>query len=328
MGGAVSDAFPPPSTSPGGGPTRLELDALPGAVGPLLRGALARKPGLRVLEGSVPSLPELEISVRGAVSPTDRLAAYEGVCALPVGEHLPPTWPSVLAGSLKGSLLAHPDFPLRLMGLIHTASRFTEHRPLGRAEPLDLRCRVGDTRPHRLGFEFSLQMEVSVGGELAWEEDMVILHRVASMAKRARAEGGASKARSERPPPPLGEPGGALRSTILRLPADLGRRYAKVSGDWNPIHLWPLTARAFGFRRPIIHGMWSLARCLAELGDDLPPFPRATAVRFKKPIFLPGRAALRAGHAPPGDAAPPSLAFRLAKVDGSKIYVSGEVAPL
>ena len=55
-----------------------------------------------------------------------------------------------------------------------------------------------------------------------------------------------------------------------RLPGDLGRRYAAVSGDRNPIHLYPLTAKALGFPRQIAHGMWSLARCVAALENRLP----------------------------------------------------------
>jgi acyl dehydratase len=70
-----------------------------------------------------------------------------------------------------------------------------------------------------------------------------------------------------------------------KLPGDLGRRYASVSGDSNPILLYPLTAKAFGFDRPIAHGMWTKARCLAALRL---PDAFTVSVRFKKPIFLPG----------------------------------------
>ena len=70
-----------------------------------------------------------------------------------------------------------------------------------------------------------------------------------------------------------------------KLPGDLGRRYAAVSGDSNPIHMYPLTAKAFGFDRPIAHGMWTTARALAAM--RLPDAFTAT-VQFKKPIFLPG----------------------------------------
>ncbi|MER6608929.1 MaoC/PaaZ C-terminal domain-containing protein [Streptomyces sp. NPDC000927] len=70
-----------------------------------------------------------------------------------------------------------------------------------------------------------------------------------------------------------------------RLPADLGRRYGAVSGDRNPIHLYPLTARLLGFPRPIAHGMWTVARCLAEA-------PASGTIRrvradFRAPVPLP-----------------------------------------
>ena len=49
------------------------------------------------------------------------------------------------------------------------------------------------------------------------------------------------------------------------LAKDLGRRYAAISGDYNPIHLGALSAKLFGFKQAIAHGMWSKARCLAAL---------------------------------------------------------------
>ena len=78
--------------------------------------------------------------------------------------------------------------------------------------------------------------------------------------------------------------------TVWQLPADLGRQYAGVSGDHNPIHLYPLTAKAFGFPRHIAHGMWSKARCVAAMSNRLADSARVE-VEFKKPIFLPGKVA-------------------------------------
>jgi acyl dehydratase len=70
------------------------------------------------------------------------------------------------------------------------------------------------------------------------------------------------------------------------LDAAAGRRYARLSGDWNPIHLWPATARLFGFRQPIIHGMHSAARIEAAL-DRLSGRPtQGLSVEFKRPIPL------------------------------------------
>jgi acyl dehydratase len=71
-----------------------------------------------------------------------------------------------------------------------------------------------------------------------------------------------------------------------RLGGDLGRRYAAVSGDRNPIHLYAATARAFGFRRQIAHGMWSMARCVAAVENRLPDAVRVEAA-FQRPVVLP-----------------------------------------
>ena len=79
---------------------------------------------------------------------------------------------------------------------------------------------------------------------------------------------------------------------VWRLPGDLGRRYAAVSGDHNPIHLYPLTAKAFGFPRQIAHGMWTKARSIAAVENRLPEQVRVD-VAFKKPLFLPGTAEFR-----------------------------------
>jgi acyl dehydratase len=75
-------------------------------------------------------------------------------------------------------------------------------------------------------------------------------------------------------------------TSTWRLPGDLGRRYGAVSGDLNPIHIHPLTARLFGFPTAIAHGMWTKARCLAALEPRLPD-RFSVEVAFRKPILLP-----------------------------------------
>ncbi len=88
----------------------------------------------------------------------------------------------------------------------------------------------------------------------------------------------------------MGAPTGGIE---WRLPADLGRTYAAVSGDANPIHLYPLTAKALGFPRQIAHGMWTLARSVAAIENRLPEAV-TVEVAFKKPVFLPGTVAFAA----------------------------------
>ena len=115
------------------------------------------------------------------------------------------------------------------------------------------------------------------GGELVWEATSTYLRR------------GPGR-RSRRGTPGASFPEVRPAAIVWRLPGDLGRRYAAVSGDRNPIHLYPLTAKALGFPRQIAHGMWSKARCVAALENRLPDAVRVD-VAFKKPILLPGSVA-------------------------------------
>lgn len=78
----------------------------------------------------------------------------------------------------------------------------------------------------------------------------------------------------------------AARET-WRIASNMGRRYGKASGDMNPIHLWPLTAKLFGFQRHIVHGMWTKARAVAALTPQIGARPFTVAVAFKLPLFLP-----------------------------------------
>ncbi|MBW5262366.1 MaoC family dehydratase, partial [Streptomyces poriferorum] len=104
-----------------------------------------------------------------------------------------------------------------------------------------------------------------------------------------------------------------------RLPADLGRRYGAASGDRNPIHLHPLTARLFGFPRAIAHGMWTVARCLAEAPQPDPAHPvhsvHSVRADFRAPVLLPGTVTY----------ASDGTAFQL-RGDGGRVHLTGTTA--
>ena len=76
--------------------------------------------------------------------------------------------------------------------------------------------------------------------------------------------------------------------------SNIGRRYARVSGDYNPIHLSALSAKLFGFPRAIAHGLWNKARALAALQGHLPASGYSIEVRFQKPVLLPSNLRMRA----------------------------------
>ena len=205
-----------------------------------------------------------------------QLAAYDRVCGFALGDALPATYPHVLAFPLAMELMAARDFPFGVLGIVHVANQIEQLRPLDAGEPLDLRVRAENLAAHPRGRTIDLVAEAGAGGTVAWRDRSTYLHR----ERAARKEGEAPRKRTE--PPPAG--------AEWRVPGDIGRRYAAVSGDRNPIHLSGLSARVLGQPRAIAHGMWTMARCLAALQGTLPP-AYTVEVAFKRPLLLPATVA-------------------------------------
>ncbi|MFV0406444.1 MAG: MaoC family dehydratase [Propioniciclava sp.] len=240
----------------------------PPAVGPLLARALVSRRG-RMLTPD--SLPERTVRIPRQRTSVPRLAAYARVCSLPLTDTLPPTWLHVLAFPLHTAILAAPDFPVPPAGLVHVRNQMTSHRLAMVGDDLDLQATTGLVLPHAKGVAFEIIAEARVDGELVWTGVSTYL-----------ARGAATGPGEQRPVSAWPSP-----AQHWHLPADLGRRYAAVAGDMNPIHLSVATARLFGYRRPIAHGMWTHARALAALGHR--PERYTVAVDFHRPILLPAR---------------------------------------
>ncbi|HWD66301.1 MAG TPA: MaoC/PaaZ C-terminal domain-containing protein [Solirubrobacteraceae bacterium] len=255
-----------------------ELTRAPGMGGLFARASLGMIPGVSVLpvvggrraadvSEEVLVLPDAEVE-------RSRLAAYDRVCGFGLRDTLPATYPHMLAFPLHLALMTDPSFPFPAIGLVHIFNRITQHRPLRAGERVSLRVWAEPIQPHPRGRQVSLRTEARVGEELVWEE----------VSTNLRRGGGDESATAPEVPSSDGLPAVAT----WKLPGDLGRRYAGVSGDYNPIHVHPLTARLFGFPSAIAHGMWTKARCLAALEPRLPG-AFTVEVAFKRPIVLPAK---------------------------------------
>ena len=239
-----------------------------------------------------------------------RLAAYARVCGYPRTDPLPITYPHILGFPAAARLMGDRAFPLPLLGLVHTSIEITQWAPLNAEDPLELAVYAEELRPHRKGTEVVMVTEVRRAGELVWQDRSAYLARGRSAAPEAApADSG--------PPPSPSAPEPLPARTTWSLGPDLGRRHAAVSGDWNPIHLYPWTARALGFPRTIAHGMWTIARCLAEREVSCEQPVRVRA-EFRKPLLLPATVTLgSSGH---------SFDVR-SGADGARLHLSGEVVP-
>lgn len=254
------------------------------AAAPLVPGASL----LPFIPGGGGEIPELELELVGVRAEPADLAVYARVCGFALRDSLPPTYPHVLAFPLHMAVMADGSFPFGAVGLVHLENRIDQHRPLGAGEELAIRVRPTPLRSHPKGQTFSLLTEVRAGGELAWQSESTMLRRgkatenavdpaMREEVRSQRASGDFEALSAEAP-----------ASAEWRLEGGLGRRYAGVSGDRNPIHMHSLTAKPLGFPAAIAHGMWTKARCLAALESRLPD-AFGVEVRFRKPILLPAR---------------------------------------
>lgn len=261
-------------------PTTKTLDSPPSSLEAYLRAGLGAIPGtgkLPFLAGGGGDIPDLELRLDEVEVDPERLAEYCRVCGFTVRDKLPVTYPHILAFPLHMALLTDARFPFPAIGLVHLENRIKQQRPIGTDEKLSLRVSASKLSPHPKGKTFALLTEVRVGDEVVWSSESVNLRR---------GKGGGD---AEGAPAAAGVDVAELDAEAeWSLGGDLGRRYGGVSGDRNPIHLYGLTAKAFGFPRQIAHGMWSKARSLAQLDSRLPD-AFEVEVAFKKPILLPAK---------------------------------------
>jgi len=245
---------------------------------PSLPGLYTRAATRRKITGT--RLPETGLRCWVDVDP-QKLAAYRKVCGFADDGLLPPTYPHILAFALQMQLLTAKEFPFPLLGLIHLSNRIRVLRPMGGINRAQISVRVHNLQPHPKGATFEVLTTLDDQLGPLWEAESQMLCRAVKL--------------DGEPVEQHWEPSQVLTQVAQwKAPADIGRQYAKVSGDYNPIHLSAASAKLFGFPTAIAHGLWNKARTLAALADHLPKANLEIAVHFRKPLRLPSEVSLLA----------------------------------
>jgi acyl dehydratase len=245
-----------------------------------------------------------ELTRSDVVVDREHLAAYDRVCGFTLRDELPPTYPHIVAFPLAMELMTDTSFPFPALGIVHIGNRIQVVRAMTTAEPFDLRVWAGDFGEHERGTQFVVHAEASVHGSVVWRSSSTYLHRESNGSSKGDKPAASSSPHDT--------------SAVWTVPDDIGRRYAAVSGDRNPIHMHPLSAKLFGMKRHIAHGMWTKARALAALEGELPE-AYAVDVRFKLPIFLSAKVAFSTWEEGP------TRHFEVRGTKDSKPHLAGSV---
>jgi len=193
---------------------------------------------------------------------------------------VPLTFYYLLAQRAQVATILDPGFPFRLPGIVHADNALRLAEAPQPDLPLQLSTSVAIRPPSDSGAVYAILDTV-----IEQEGRTVLTCRSSYLVVRGQRDGsGRVPAR-----------GAALpRLAAWPLASGSGRAYARVSGDWNPIHLWTWSARLMGMKRPIIHGMHTMARACAELEDAAGRAVVALDARFKAPAALGSELALGA----------------------------------
>ncbi|MEG2265330.1 MAG: MaoC/PaaZ C-terminal domain-containing protein [Acinetobacter sp.] len=218
-------------------------------------------------------LPQVEYVVDSFKVDQKHLKAYNEVCGFKNNGYIPAIYLTVLSQSLQMHMMTSEAFPFPILGLVHIRNQVKQYRKVGVNETLTLSCKFGELQPHDKGVQFDFITTVKVAGEVVVEGLTTYLSRQKTNAKAA-----AKPAESQAPE--------YILNNEWNISENTGRRYAMTSGDFNLIHIHAVTAKAFGFKQAIAHGMWSKAKALANL--SLPDAYEAD-VWFKLPMYLPSK---------------------------------------
>ncbi|MFL6061945.1 MAG: hypothetical protein ACJ72E_11995 [Marmoricola sp.] len=190
----------------------------------MLRAALPAVPGLNLLPGVAKKggeLPDLTLTRKDVAVDLENLAAYREVCGFGPSQHLPFNYPHTLAFPLHMGIMTDSSFPYAAIGSVHLSNTMTRHRLIAPSERLDVSATATNKRAHPKGTIFDLVTTVTAAGteEVVWD----------SVSTYLRPGPGDADARPE------GEPFEVVagNGTEWKLPADLGRRFAAVSGDYT-----------------------------------------------------------------------------------------------
>ncbi len=286
----------------------ITLKSLPGMGGMFAKGiflSMFRKQGVLRTE----DVPLITVELPKLTIPMDRLAYFKEVCG--DDSELPMAFPETWFMGMMGQIVTHPAFPLSPMGLIHVRQIITQHRPIKLDASLSLYCELKELRAAPRGIEVDCGVYVKDENGVCWEGTVMFLSR----SERARAPKKSGEKRKSEP---------KEAQIVIDVPENTGRRYAKASGDYNPHHMTRPTAKLMGFKRPIAHGMWTLAKAVALLPSEAKKLPCKLDVSFKRPILMPAKIGANMSKYEEGK----PLSFEIFSVKNGEPHVVGTIERL
>jgi acyl dehydratase len=224
--------------------------------------------------------------------------------------HLPPHLFPQWGFPLAARTLVDVDYPMQKV--LNAGCRIEVNAQLPNDEPLRVRARIESIDDN--GRRALIQQKVITG--TAAEPEALVGHMFALVPLGGPKRDGKKRERAR-------VPNDARELGFWKIGADAGLSFAKLTGDFNPVHWVPAYARAFGFKSCILHGFATMARAMEGLHRGLLSGDvrrvRMLDVQFTSPLLLPARVGLYL------DALPVENGGRIVVGDapGGRAYLTG-----
>jgi hypothetical protein len=211
-----------------------------------------------------------------------------------------PNYFQTLSLPLQLEMLVNKDFPFAPMGLVHVANQITVNQLPNQSDSLHLNTRFGNIYLHKKGWLF--EVITSASPVLKNNLKNPLMHATSFYLARMKHDNNLINNKPQAPDwlQTLDENqcNVPVVTHSMKFASDIGRKYASVSGDYNPIHLYALSAKLFGFKKAIAHGMFSKAIIVSRLAGEFAFYKGAFEIEtlFKQPISLPSEAMLSYAH--------------------------------
>jgi len=253
----------------------LSFRKKPSSLANYARIILTRRPG----NPHEAPLPRLLGRLENVTPDPVNLSRYRELCGLQNDGKIPVLYPHVLAAPVYMHLLSHKEFPIPLIGSLHLRNHIIRHRPIDDREPLTLEVMTGEKRIVRQGLEFDFRILLTSGEERLWESITTWLKK-----------GNYGTPHTHSPRAGIIKPINDGREHAESfIPENIGKRFARITGDYNPIHISKFAAPLFGLKRDVAHAMWVCADTIRQLPRHEKGSPLRIDLAFKGPLFLGSR---------------------------------------
>lgn len=233
----------------------------------------------------VKELFQLETTFEDVVIDAANVKEYSAFCGFQNSADFPATWLYTLAQRAQIALMLDKRFPLAAPGMVHITNDLEMFQKPDVALPLTIQATA--TIPSKTGSLFPhFQVEMMQSGtRIAHIKSGYIAKRGGGEKTSGGGANSASAKAEETPATPdfsLAKDGGQII-----MPDSIGWDYAKVSGDFNPIHIAGFMAKAFGLPGKLVHGWYSVSMFASIIERIKNTQVNKISVQFAKPVLIP-----------------------------------------